>query len=188
MNCINELHEKYVFVPIDKAAIICISKNNVDNIAFSKSTLKTSPKDLIQNCYFMVGNSLLRQKIDIPMGIDPAPFWANFLCMYENEYLSELTSNDKVKACHFHTTKHFIDDFGTLRMRVILRFLQRNLLEHSGIHVTFSNLDITVKDGVFSYKRFDKRDIFLFFIIRMPYIDSNIPKSIFYSALVGGFH
>ena len=23
----------------------------------------------------MVGNSLLRQKIGIPMGVDPAPFW-----------------------------------------------------------------------------------------------------------------
>ena len=39
----------------------------------------------------MVGNSLLRQKIGIPMGIDPAPFWANlFLYTYENEYMSKL--------------------------------------------------------------------------------------------------
>ena len=61
---------------------ICIFKNNVaywgkkseDNIAFSKSTLKTSLKHLIQNCCFMIANSLLRQKICIPMGIDPAPF------------------------------------------------------------------------------------------------------------------
>ena len=61
---------------------ICISKNNVaywgkkskDNVAFSKSALKTSLKCLIQNCYFLVGNSLLRQKIGIPMGIAPAPF------------------------------------------------------------------------------------------------------------------
>ena len=78
---------------------ICISKNNVaywgkkskDSIAFSKSTLATSLKHHVQNCYFMVGNSLLRQKISIPMGIDPAPFWANlFLCTFENEHMSEL--------------------------------------------------------------------------------------------------
>ena len=50
----------------------------------------------------MVGNSLLRQKIGIPMGTDPAPF------------SSELVSNSKVKACHFHATKRFIDDVGTL--------------------------------------------------------------------------
>ena len=34
---------------------------------------------------------------------------------------------------------------------------------------------------------FDKRDAFPFFIVPMPYIDSDIPKSIFYSALVGEF-
>ena len=45
----------------------------------------------------------------------------------------------------------------------------------------------TVKDGVFIYKHFDKRDAFPFFIVCMLYIDSNIPKSIFYSALVGEF-
>ena len=44
-----------------------------------------------------------------------------------------------------------------------------------------------VKDGVFVYKLLDIRDAFPFFIVRMPYIDSNISKSIFYSALVGGF-
>ena len=101
---------------------ICISQNNVaywenkstDNIAFSKSTLATSLKHPVKNCYFMVGNSLLKQKISIPMGIDPVPFWENlFLYTYENEYMSEPISNDKVKARHFHATKRFIDDLGT---------------------------------------------------------------------------
>ena len=90
---------------------ICISKNNIaywgkkskDNISFNKRALTTSLKHL------MVRNSLFRQKISIPMGIDPAPFWANlFLYTYENECMSELISNDKVKARHFHTTKRFI--------------------------------------------------------------------------------
>ena len=63
----------------------------------------------------MVGNLLLRQKIGIPMGIDPAQFWANlFLYTYKNEYMSEPVSNDKVKARHFHATERFIDDLGTL--------------------------------------------------------------------------
>ena len=60
----------------------------------------------------MVGNSLLRQKIGIPMGIDPTPFWVSlFFYTYENEYMSELISNDKVKARHFHANKRFIDDY-----------------------------------------------------------------------------
>ena len=40
---------------------------------------------------------------------------------------------------------------------------------------------------MFVYKLFDKRDAFRFFIVCMPYVDSNIPKSIYYSALVGEF-
>ena len=50
-------------------------------------------------------------------------------------------------------------------------------VEHSGNQATLLNLDITVKNGMFVYKPF--------FIIHTPYIDSNIPKSIFYSVLVG---
>ena len=83
---------------------ICISKNNVvyweknskNDLPFSKSILKTSLKHLMQNCYFMVGNSILKQKIGIPLWIDPAPFWVNlFLYTYEKEYMSERISNIK---------------------------------------------------------------------------------------------
>ena len=63
----------------------------------------------------MVGNSLLRQKIGIAIGIDVAPFWANlFSYIHEKEYMSELISNGKVKVRHFHATKRFTDDLGTL--------------------------------------------------------------------------
>ena len=107
---------------------ICISKNNVaywgekskDNIAFSKSTLKTSLKHLIENCLSMVGNSLLRQKIGIPIGIYPGPFWANlFSYTHENEYTSELISNEKVD-------KHFIDDIGTLNDRAVFNYVRHS--------------------------------------------------------------
>ena len=130
------------------------------------------------------------------MGIDPAPFWANlFLYTYENEYMSELISNDKVKARHFHATKRFIDDLGTLNDGGVFSDVYKDIyppelqlkVEHSGKHATFLNLDITVKDGVFICKLFDKRDVFPFFIVRMPYIDSIIPKLLFYFALVGEF-
>ena len=102
---------------------ICISKNNFaywgkkskDNVAFSKSTFKPPLEHLMQKCYFMFGNSLLRQKIGIPMGIEPASIRTNlFLYTYENEYTSELISNDKVKARHFQAAKRFIDDLGAL--------------------------------------------------------------------------
>ena len=77
--------------------------------AFGKNTLKTSLKHLIQNYYFIVGNSLLRQRIGVPMGTDSALFWENlFLYTYENKCMSELISDHKIKAHHFHATKLFI--------------------------------------------------------------------------------
>ena len=115
---------------------ICISKNNVaywgktskDNIAFNKSTLKTSLKHLTQSCYFMVRNSILRRKLGIPMGIDPDPFWANlFLYTYENEYMSEVISNDRVKARHFHAVKRFIDNLGTLNDRSVFNDVYKDI-------------------------------------------------------------
>ena len=138
----------------------------------------------------MVGNSLLRQKIAILMGIDLAPFWGNlFLYTYENEYMSGLISNHKIKVPHFHATKRFIDDLGTLNdvYRDMYPPELQLKVEHSGTHVTFLNLDITVKDRVFVYKLFDKTYAFHFFIVRMPCNDSNIPKSIFHSALLANF-
>ena len=129
------------------------------------------------------------------MRIDPALFRANlFLHTYENKYMSELISNDKVKARHFHATKRFIDDVGTLNDRSAFNDVYKDIyppelqlkVEYFVIHATFLNLDITVIHKVSTYKLFDKQDAFPFFVC-MPYADSNIPKLIFYSVLIGEF-
>ena len=130
------------------------------------------------------------------MGIDPAPLWANiFLYQYEQRYMSELISSDKVKARHFHATKRFIDDLCTINDGNLFREIYKDIypeelelrIEHSGLHASFLNLDITITEGKFIYKLFDKRDDFPFSIVRMPHVSSNIPENIFYSALVGEF-
>merc|ERR1711928_285663 len=45
------------------------SKKTKDSIGFTKNSLKVAVKHLIENCYFTVGNTVLRQAIGIPMGI-----------------------------------------------------------------------------------------------------------------------
>ena len=165
-------------------------------VYFSKAALKIAVSHLIENCYFTVGNTVMRQAIGIPMGIDPAPFWANlFLYTYEKEYISNLIPVDPIKARHFHSTKRFIDDlcaindggeFGRIFKDIYPEELELKI-EHSGLHASFLNLDITIEDSTFVYKLYDKRDAFPFHIVRMPQISSNIPQSIFYSALVGEF-
>ena len=172
------------------------SKKTKDSIGFTKNSLKVAVKHLIENCYFTVGNTVLRQAIGIPMGIDPAPFWANlFLYAYEVNYMADLIASDKVKARHFHSIKRFIDDlcalndggeFGRVHKDIYPSELELKV-EHSGSQASFLNLYITIKEGIFVYRLFDKRDDFPFSIVRMPYVSSNIPESIFYSAMVGEF-
>ena len=201
---IKELAEVIDFVfDAGSSKYIAISQNDKaywsrtkpkSSISFSRSSLKTAVKHLIKNCFFKAGNVVMCQVIGIPMGIDPAPFWANlFLYQYEQRYMTQLIEQDKVKARHFHSTKRFIDDLCAVNDGNVFESVYREIypdelelkVEHSGYHASFLNLDISIRDGIFVYKLFDKRDAFPFSIVRMPHKDSNMPESIFYSSFVG---
>ena len=45
--------------------------------------------------------------------------------------------------------------------------------EHHVEYATFLDLDISIEDGQFSYKLYDKRDAFLFCIARMLHLSST---------------
>ena len=164
--------------------------------SFTKFSLKQATAHLVKNCYFTVGNSVMKQVIGIPMGIDPAPFWANlFLYKYEHQYIKDLIRTNRVKAKHFHSTFRFIDDlcaindggeFGRVYNDIYPEELELKV-EHQGSSASFLNLDLSIVNKQFIYKLFDKRDAFPFFIVRMPHMSSNIPSKIFYSALMGEF-
>ena len=184
------------YIKINKWGKATWGKKSKDSVGYTRHSLKVAVRHLIENCFFTVGNTVLRQAIGIPMGIDPAPFWANlFLYAYESRYISDLITSDKVKARKFHSTKRFIDDlcalndggeFGRVYKDIYPAELELKE-EHSGVHADVLSLDITIKDDIFVYKLFDKRDAFPFSIVRMPFTSSNIPESVFYSAMVGEF-
>jgi len=163
-----------------------------DNRFFSNTSLAECVEFLIRNCYFKVGNHILRQNIGIPMGIDPAPFWANlFLYQYESKYVQNLVSNSSPSAYNFHSVGRFIDDLCAINDKdefyscygnIYPNQLQLKVEDH-GTHATFLDLDISIENNIFRYKLFDKRDAFPFFIVRMPHKDSNIPSVIFYSSI-----
>ena len=163
---------------------------------FSKTSLKAAVKDLITGCYFTVGNITMRQCIGIPMGIDPAPFWANlYLYFYEEKFITNLIRNDRPKAKYFHSIKRFVDDLLAINDSGEFSRQHSNMypaeldlkLEHSGDHATFLCLDIRIENEQFVWKLYDKRDDFPFSIVRMPYKCSNIPENIFYASIVGEF-
>ena len=69
---------------------------------FDKRRVKGCIKYLLNNCFFTVGNYLFQQQIGIPMGSDPAPFFANlFLYHYERQWLLNLKKKDLAKARKF---------------------------------------------------------------------------------------
>ena len=168
--------------------------------SFTKNDIKMLVKHLISETYFQVGNKLFRQCIGIPMGIDPAPFWANlYLFFYESEYITNLIkSKDKetrFRGFKFKNCFRFIDDCCSINDNDAFNKYHSDIYpvelelkcEHIGNHATFLELDIEIIDNTFVYKLFDKRDAFPFSIVRMPDLSGNIPSHIFYGSIFSEF-
>ena len=172
------------------------SKKKKGNNSFTKPQIKLLVAHLIKETYFQIGNLLFKQCIGIPMGIDPAPFWANLhLYKYEFDFIKSLMSTDKGRAMKFRYASRFIDDeknlndggeFGRSYHQIYPSYLQLKC-EHQGTHATFMDLEVNISDGIFVYKLFDKRDGFPFFIVRMPDLSGNIPSHVFCGSVVSEF-
>lgn len=48
---------------------------------------------------------------------------------------------------------------------------------------SFLDLDITIEVNLLAFKLSEKRDKFSFFVVRMPYLSSNILSTIFYGSI-----
>ena len=111
----------------------------------------------VRNCYFSIEDQVFQKVIVIPMGSDPAPFFAHlFLFCYEWEYINNLKKENVMSAWRVCHTVIFSDDLITINK---------------------------IQDSRYQTKLFDKWDTFDFNIIRMPYKSSNIPNKTFYSAM-----
>ena len=121
------------------------------------------------------------------MGIDPATFWAVFLYSYAIA-MPQLISSDKTKEMHFYSSKSFMDDLcavnnGRELERYFCDIYPKELefkIEHHDNHATLFNLSIMIKKSSFINKLIDKKDFFPFLIGRMPHIEGNILKNIFF--------
>ena len=130
------------------------------------------------------------------MGIDPAPFWANlYLYYYEEKHVSTLMKTDAVCARRYKYATRFvhdqcnINDSGQFKnsCQTIYPAELQVKCEHESQQATFLDLDITIKDGLFIYKLFDKREEFPFSIVRMPDLSGNIPDHVFYGSVMSEF-
>ena len=190
-------NRKYLTV---SSKLCYFSRKKHGNKSFTCNQIKMLVEHLITETFFNVGNLLFRQCIGIPMGIDPAPFWANlYLYHYENAYVTKLIkSNDPVERFKGFKFKHcfrFIDDCCNINDSNAFSESYKDIYpvelelkyEHTGNYAIFLELDISIVDGVFVYKLFDKRDAFPFFIVRMPDLGGNIPSHVFYGSVFSEF-
>ena len=90
-------------------------------------------------------------------------------------------SKKSTRTYKYHAISRFIDDFCEINddgefSKSFKCIYPRKLelkLEHGGTYEIFLDLKIKFEDGIFFYKLSDKRDKFLFFVVRMPHFQSK---------------
>ena len=178
---------------IDKYGIAHWSKYvNKSHSNYDLDKILRAVKYLLDNCHFQFGNKLFRQIVGIPMGSDPAPYFANlFLYRYESRWLNRMKKENNVLARKFGRVFRFIDDliaindgneFEKYYSEIYPNELELKKENIVNTETTFLELDISISDHSFHTRLYDKRDAFGFHICRLPYKDSNMPNRMFYSS------
>ena len=160
------------------------------SVVYDKTKIKLAIRYFMSNCYFVFGNRVFKQDIGIPMGSDPAPFFANlFLFYFEDKWVRNFQRSDLSRARKFATIFQFIDDLLTMNdggefARSLEEIYSPELELHKENEGTSNAtfLDLNIKtDGVkVATSLYDKRNAFPFFIVRMTFLCSNIPSRMFY--------
>jgi hypothetical protein len=184
---------KKKFISIYSSNAKFVQNPKEGTLSFTCEKLKNVFKFVVEHAYFSFGNTVLLQKTGIGMGWDPAPFVAN-LALYatEHKFQERLSKEDYSAAKQNNKNSRFIDDINTLNNGVFedqikeiypqeITCNRENLTDVSG---HFLEVDITIKDGKFVTKIFDKRDDFNFKIIKFPHIKSNIPDCIVFNTFI----
>ena len=171
----------------------CEKRNNKDKHYFKLDVIK-AVTFLLDNCFFTVGNKVLKQCIGLPMGGDPAPFWANlFLFYFEYKWIKKMKQTNNLLARKFTHTFRYIDDLlanndGGMFEKHYKEIYPKELeLKKENSNITtcsFLDLKIDIHDNTFTTSLYDKRDDYRFKIVRLPYRCSNIPKKMFTSSIV----
>ena len=163
------------------------------HFTFNIASLKKAFAYIIRNCYFSIGEHVFKQIIGIPMGSDPAPFFANlFLFYFEMKWMENLKKDNFVATRKYCNTFRFIDDLITINNaghfeKNIEKIYPPELhLKKENVESTsasFLDLKIKIENSKFTTSLYDKRDNFNFDIVRMPFRKSNIPQAMFYATI-----
>ena len=167
---------------------------------YSYKVLSLSCDDLIKHVNFIIDNSYVkfdgkcyRQIIGIPMGTNCAPHVANiFLHVYEYEFIDDLIivgnmdSASKLKAMFRYQDDLIVFEdkgvngnffFSDNIYNIYPREMELKCTNPSQNTCTYLDLRISVYQGKYNYRSYDKRNDFPFEVINYPYKRSNIPTN-----------
>ena len=167
-----------------------VSSHRDSTFAFDESKLIKCIEFLLDNCYFEVGNSIYKQIIGVPIGINPGPYMANLTLWYfENRFINSTYKSKYHIVKKLSRTFRLIDDITTLNSDGCLAEYYR-LIYPSSLTLNKENaidtcanvldLEISIKNGKFISKVYDKRDNFNFNIVQYQPINSNQSSDILY--------
>ena len=162
---------------------------------FSMKQLIEAINFVIDNSYVVFGGKIFRQIIGIPMGTNCAPYLANiFLHMYEVDFIEKLNEEGKHKVSSLlNNTFRYQDDCIVLNdCKQFSRYIdsiypEEMVLENTNVSRLESNyldLCITLNNGNFSYKSYDKREDYTFDVIKYPDLSGNIPFNPAYGVFI----
>jgi hypothetical protein len=153
---------------------------------------------ILDNIFVKFGDSIFKQVIGIPIGLDSGQDIANLLLYhYESSYVKLISRNDMTLARKFSNMFRYIDDlfnghFPEFRQHIPLIYPPELIVNLSSVTPKSANyLDIHIISDNFSnlhFSIYDKRDDFSFEIVNFPFLDSCIPRKpalgIFLSQLI----
>ena len=161
--------------------------------SYSLQEITSCLEFLINNSFFQVASKIFRQVIGIPMGSDPAPFFANlFLFFYESRWLKSIKNTNYGVARKFGNIFRFIDDLIAINdgnefenhyneVDPSELILKKENTSHT--ETTFLDLHLCINEGQIQTSLYDKRNSYNFNIVRVPYKSSNIPSSMFFETI-----
>ena len=128
------------------------------------------------------------------MGTNCAPLVADlFLFCYEREFMLPLSDNSQTDIIEaFNSTSRYSDDslnidnpyFEQMVGQIYPTELQLNKANSSDTKAPLLDLNLSILNGIVSFKIYDKRDYFNFEIVNFPFLDENVPRSPSYGVYI----
>jgi len=167
-----------------------VDKPRDGTFVFTVDELISATEFLLDNCYFTVGDSMYRQTIGVPIGIDAGPFIANLTLWYfENKFLEGTYKTKYIVTRKLRYTFRLIDDITTVNSDGYFKeyvndiypaCLQLNKENEGTDKADVLDLCLLVKDGKFISGLYDKRDAFKFDIVQFMPMCCNQASSVLY--------